>query len=150
VSACDNAARHLASLLSCSIIRNPYDDNKSAGGPAGREGVCDARDSGQRGGHHGGSGGIGKELARYWLAQGGKVLLADIGVEALEKAKAELGATRRCSPWTSRRRQTARAGRFCRGDLRADQPSGALCGIIRDGLMVATDRETGKVAAKWR
>ena len=35
----------------------------------------------------GGSGGIGITLAKYWVAQGGKVLLADVAEEALAKAK---------------------------------------------------------------
>ncbi len=39
----------------------------------------------------GGTGGIGLALARYWLSMGGKVLLADVAVEALEKAERGLG-----------------------------------------------------------
>ena len=38
----------------------------------------------------GGSGGIGRSLAEYWLSKGGKVLLADVAEEALEKTKKEL------------------------------------------------------------
>ncbi|MBT4365186.1 MAG: SDR family NAD(P)-dependent oxidoreductase, partial [Desulfobacteraceae bacterium] len=36
----------------------------------------------------GGSGGIGKALAKYWIDNGGKVVIADIMEEALEQAKA--------------------------------------------------------------
>ena len=39
----------------------------------------------------GGSGGIGKTLAQYWIKKGGKVVLADIDAAALERAKEELG-----------------------------------------------------------
>ena len=39
----------------------------------------------------GGSGGIGMALAKYWLSQGGKAVLADVAEEALKKAKTEPG-----------------------------------------------------------
>ena len=39
----------------------------------------------------GGSGGIGMALARYWIKNQGKVVLADVIPDALERAKAELG-----------------------------------------------------------
>ena len=38
----------------------------------------------------GGSGGIGKTLAEFWLNNGGKVLIADVQEESLTKALAEL------------------------------------------------------------
>ena len=38
----------------------------------------------------GGSGGIGKALAEYWLREGGKVVIADIMEDALATAAAEL------------------------------------------------------------
>ena len=38
----------------------------------------------------GGSGGIGMALAEYWLANGGKVVIADIAEEALADAEKTL------------------------------------------------------------
>ena len=39
----------------------------------------------------GGSGGIGMALAEYWIKNQGKVVLADVIPEALEKAKEKTG-----------------------------------------------------------
>ena len=39
----------------------------------------------------GGSGGIGKTLAKYWIDNGGKVVIADIMEDALAQAESELG-----------------------------------------------------------
>ena len=97
----------------------------------------------------GGSGGIGMALARYWLAHGGQVVLADISEEALLKAQAVLGG------------ETA----VFMGDVTKEDDNGRLAdfviekfgqinlvapfaGIIRDGLLVSPDRETGKVTRK--
>ena len=40
----------------------------------------------------GGSGGIGKALAKQWLEAGGKAVIADIDGDALARTKEELGA----------------------------------------------------------
>lgn len=97
----------------------------------------------------GGSGGIGKELARYWLAHGGRVVLGDLGAEALERAREELGGETAIFPLDVTREADCAAladfasSRHGRIDLVAP-----CAGIIRDGLMVAPDRETGRVTAK--
>jgi len=97
----------------------------------------------------GGSGGIGKALARYWLSHGGKVVLADIAEEALEQAREELDpgvVTAVCDVTSeedcSRLADTA-VERF--GAINLVAP---FAGIIMDGLMISTDRETGKVSKK--
>jgi NAD(P)-dependent dehydrogenase (short-subunit alcohol dehydrogenase family) len=40
----------------------------------------------------GGAGGLGEELARYWVRQGGKVVLSDISAAGLNRAAAEISA----------------------------------------------------------
>ena len=47
----------------------------------------------------GGAGGIGEELAKYWVRQGGKVVLGDISGEGLSRVEAEIkGMGRSSSP----------------------------------------------------
>ena len=97
----------------------------------------------------GGSGGIGMALARYWLSQGGKAVLADVAEEALEKAKMELGGeveTVVCDVTSEEdcgKLADTAIEHFGKINLVAP-----FAGIIMDGLMVSTDRETGKVNRK--
>lgn len=97
----------------------------------------------------GGSGGIGLALAKYWVSKGGKVVLADIAEEALANAKKQLGGEVETMVCDVTREEDC-------GDL-ADKAIAAFgkinlvapfAGIIMDGLMLATDRETGKVKNK--
>ena len=102
----------------------------------------------------GGAGGIGAELAKYWVGQGGKVVLSDISAQEL-KSGGERGEIKAIGG------QVATLA----GDITKEEDCSKLAdlaiekfgrinlvapcaGIIRDGLMVATDRETGKVAKK--
>jgi 3-oxoacyl-[acyl-carrier protein] reductase len=97
----------------------------------------------------GGASGIGLEMARYWLKNGGKVVIADVAQEALEKAANTLEgevATVLCN--VTKEADCARLAdtaieRF--GQINLVAP---FAGIIKDGLMVSTDRETGKVDRK--
>jgi 3-oxoacyl-[acyl-carrier protein] reductase len=97
----------------------------------------------------GGAGGIGLALAKYWLSEGGKLVLADVAKDALEKAVAELGgavATMICD--TTKEEDCGRLAdlaieRFGKINLVAP-----FAGIIRDGLLLLTDRETGRVNRK--
>ena len=97
----------------------------------------------------GGSGGIGRSLAGYWLSRGGKVVLADVAKEALADAAKELDGdilTLVCD--VTREDDCARLAdsaidRFGKINLVAP-----FAGIIMDGLMVSTDRGTGKVNKK--
>jgi len=97
----------------------------------------------------GGSGGIGFALAEYWISRGGKVVLADIAEEALEKAEKELRGDvltvvcnvtdeNDCAMLADRAIDTF-------GQINLVAP---FAGIIMDGLMVSTDRDTGKVVKK--
>ena len=97
----------------------------------------------------GGTGGIGKTLAKYWVSNGGKVVLGDIDEKALAEAAAEIGGDVVAIPCDVTREadcgmlaDTA-IERFGRINLVAP-----FAGIIKDGLLLSTDRETGKVTRK--
>lgn len=97
----------------------------------------------------GGAGGIGLALARYWLAQGGKAVLADISEELLAKAAAGLAgevATFACN--VTSEDDNARLADFAVQRFGAINLVAPFAGIIKDGLLLATDRATGKVAKK--
>lgn len=97
----------------------------------------------------GGSGGIGKALAQYWLERGGKAVIADIDQEALTRAKEELGdgvETFVCNV-VSEEDSTALAA-FAIEKMGKINLVAPFAGIIKDGMMVSPDRETGKVTRK--
>jgi len=100
----------------------------------------------------GGGGGIGFALAEHWVKNGGKVVLGDVAQEPLEKAAAAL---------------KAQGGEVVTlvGNVTSEEDAGKLAdtaiekfgainlvapfaGIIKDGMMVSPDRETGKVTRK--
>jgi len=97
----------------------------------------------------GAGGGIGKALAGYWIEQGGKALLADLDGKVLDAVKAELGgdaATIVCD--VTSEEDCARMAKTAI-DLFGKINLVAPCaGIIKDGMMVSPDRETGKVTKK--
>ena len=97
----------------------------------------------------GGSGGIGFALAEYWVSKGGKVVLADIAKEALERAKQQLKGdviTVVCNVTDENDcAMLADTAIEAFGQINLVAP---FAGIIMDGLMVAPDRETGKVVKK--
>lgn len=100
----------------------------------------------------GGSGGIGKALAQYWLEQGGKVVIADIMEEALEKCSSELKqisddvVTVVCN--VTSEDDCARLASKAIDSFGQINLVAPFAGITADGLMVKTDRETGKVSGK--
>ncbi len=98
----------------------------------------------------GGSGGIGMVLAKSWVALGGKVVLADIVEETLAKAKEELGhdvtATMVCD--VTREEDNARLADLAIEKFGQINLVAPFAGIIKDGLMLSPDRETGKVKRK--
>ena len=97
----------------------------------------------------GGTGGIGISLARYWLSKGGKVVLADVMEKALEQAEKDLNGeviTMACDVTNEAdcgRLADMAIERFGRINLVAP-----FAGIIKDGLMLSTDKQTGKVKKK--
>ena len=100
----------------------------------------------------GGGSGIGLELAKYWVKKGGKVVIADVSEEALQKAEAalkDMGGDVVSFP----------------GNVTSEEDCGALAdkaidsfgkinlvapfaGVIKDGMMISPDRETGKISRK--
>ena len=97
----------------------------------------------------GGASGIGLEIAKYWLQNGGKVVIGDVVEDALKNASKELKgdvATVLCDVTQeedcSKLADTA-IEKF--GQINLVAP---FAGIIKDGLMVSTDRESGKVNRK--
>ncbi len=100
----------------------------------------------------GGGGGIGLEIARHWVKNGGKAVIADISEELLERAEADLSGlggdvlavvTNVTKEADAIALADAAIERF--GQINLVAP---FAGIIRDGMMVSPDRETGKVTRK--
>ncbi len=97
----------------------------------------------------GGASGIGFAFAKYWTKQGGKVLLGDISKPALEAAKAAIGDSAEILECDITREEDnhnlAISAMNAFGKINLVAP---FAGIIKDGLMLSTDRETGKVVSK--
>ena len=97
----------------------------------------------------GGTGGIGISLAKYWLSKGGKVVLADVMEKALEQAERDLKgelATMVCDVTSEEdcgKLADLAIEKFGKINLVAP-----FAGIIKDGLMLSTDKQTGKVQKK--
>ena len=100
----------------------------------------------------GGSGGIGKSLAEYWLSKGGKVINADVAEEALRAAEKELKkistniASIVCD--VTSEEDNARLASFAMERFGAINLVAPFAGITSDGLVIKTDRDTGKVSGK--
>ena len=100
----------------------------------------------------GGASGIGFAVAKYWIKNGGKVVIADVAEEVLKQAETELHdlggevAAVKCNVTDENdcaRLADAAIDTF--GQINLVAP---FAGIIKDGLMVAPDKETGKVTKK--
>ncbi len=97
----------------------------------------------------GGGSGIGLSVAKYWLSQGGKVVIADVVESALNQATEELQgevATVLCN--VTQEEDCARLADTAIEKFGQINLVAPFAGIIKDGLMVAPDRETGKVTKK--
>lgn len=100
----------------------------------------------------GGSGGIGKALAVYWLQHGGKVVIADVVEEPLLKAREELlaisanAAAILCNVTVED--DCTRLAEFAVSTFGGIHLVAPFAGITSDGLTIKTDRETGKVTGK--
>lgn len=100
----------------------------------------------------GGSGGIGKSLAEYWLQNGGKVVIADVDEDALKDAEQELRqistnvASVVCNVTTEK--DNTKLALFAIKRFGAINLVAPFAGITGDGMMIKTDRETGKVVGK--
>ncbi|WDP90087.1 MAG: SDR family NAD(P)-dependent oxidoreductase [Desulfobacter sp.] len=97
----------------------------------------------------GGSGGIGKALARYWIEKGGLAVIADIEEAQLDKAVQELGD--RVKPFVcnvTKEKDCTALAQFAIDQFGKINLVAPFAGIIADGLMLSTDRDTGKVKKK--
>jgi 3-oxoacyl-[acyl-carrier protein] reductase len=100
----------------------------------------------------GAAGGIGEELAKYWVRQGGKVVLADVSSEGLTRVETEIknlggqAATLVCD--TTKEEDCGKLADMAMATFGAINLVAPCAGIIRDGLFLAPDRETGKVSKK--
>ncbi len=97
----------------------------------------------------GGGSGIGLELARYWVHNGGKVVIGDVVESALQQAADEFGgnaATVLCNV-TQEADCTRLADTAIEtfGQINLVAP---FAGIIKDSMMISTSRESGKVNRK--
>ena len=100
----------------------------------------------------GGGGGIGLEVAKYWVKNGGKVVIVDVAPKFLEGAEKELKAMGGevfsvvCNVTNEddcAKMADAAIAKFGKINLVAP-----FAGIIKDGMMVSPDKETGKVTKK--
>jgi 3-oxoacyl-[acyl-carrier protein] reductase len=97
----------------------------------------------------GGASGIGLSLASYWLKNGGKVVIADVVEDALKKVKQDLGGSVETVLCNVTREEDC--GRLADAAIKAFGQINLVApfaGIIKDGLLLATDRDTGKVTKK--
>lgn len=100
----------------------------------------------------GGGGGIGLALAKYWVTNGGKVVVADVAEALLQSAESEIKAlngevvTVACD--VTKEEDNSKLADLAIekfGQLNLVAP---FAGIIRDSMMVSPDKETGKVTRK--
>ncbi len=97
----------------------------------------------------GGASGLGLALARYWVSAGGRAVVADLPGDALEAAPEKIGGevvTVACDVTREKdNRVLAEAAVEAFGGIHLVAP---FAGIIKDGLLLAPDRKTGKVKRK--
>jgi 3-oxoacyl-[acyl-carrier protein] reductase len=97
----------------------------------------------------GGASGIGLALSKYWLENGGKVVIGDVVESALNKVAEELKgdvATLLCN--VTKEEDCAKLADTAIEKFGQINLVAPFAGIIKDGLMVSPDRETGKVTRK--
>lgn len=97
----------------------------------------------------GGASGLGLALARYWKGEGGKVVIGDVSEEALAQVPSVLGSDAvavHCD--TAREEDNVRLADAALDAFGRINLVAPFAGIIRDGLLLATDRDTGKVKSK--
>jgi len=97
----------------------------------------------------GGARGIGLALAKYWAERGGKVVLGDILPDDLERAVAEIkGDAVSVVCDVTREEDNVRLAQTAIERFSGINLVAPFAGIIKDGLLLSTSRETGKVKSK--
>ena len=100
----------------------------------------------------GANSGIGESLAKYWVKNGGKVVLACQNLEHLWRVEREIremggeAAVTACD--VTREEDNQALARLAVEKFGAINLVVPCAGIVKDGLMLAIDRETGKVEGK--
>lgn len=97
----------------------------------------------------GGASGIGLAFAAYWAEMGGKVLVADISEKGVSAAADRLGANASalvCD--VTKEQDCARLAETAIERYGAINMVAPFAGIIWDGLLLRTDRDTGRVVGK--
>jgi len=96
--------------------------------------------------------GIGEAVARYWVQRNGKAVLADIVPENLARVERELTALGGdvCSMLcdVTKEEDNARLAAFAVERYQRINLVFPAAGIIKDGMFLSPDRETGKVTGK--
>jgi 3-oxoacyl-[acyl-carrier protein] reductase len=100
----------------------------------------------------GGGGGIGLALARYWVGNGGKVLLADVAEPPLASAESQLkemnGDVRTIVCDVTNENDCSRMADLAIEQFGRINLVAPFAGIIKDALMLTPDITTGKVTRK--
>lgn len=100
----------------------------------------------------GGGGGIGESIAKHWVSNGGKVVLHDVVPEGLARIEKEIrqnnGEVATLVGDITKEEDTAALAKLAIDRFGAINLVVPCAGIIRDGLLLSPDRETGKVTAK--
>lgn len=100
----------------------------------------------------GGGSGIGRALAEFWLENGGRVVIADVADEPLRRAESELRAISRdvtaLSCNVTKEADCERLADHAIATYGGINLVAPFAGITSDGLLLRTDRDTGKVTGK--
>ena len=100
----------------------------------------------------GGASGIGRSVADYWVGLGGKVVLGDIAEEPLAQAHEEItaagGEVATVVGNVTKEDDCAKLADTAIEKFGQINLVAPFAGVIKDGLMVSPDRETGKVTRK--
>ena len=100
----------------------------------------------------GGGSGIGESIAKYWVQKGGKVVLGDIATEGLERVEGDIkamgGEVATLKVDVTDEKDNADLAQLAMDTFGAINLVVPCAGIIKDGLFLAPDRETGKIKGK--
>lgn len=100
----------------------------------------------------GGGGGIGFSIAKYWVQNRGKVVIADISQDLLKKAEADLkamgGEVASVACNVTKEEDCARLADTAIETFGQINLVAPFAGVIKDGMLVSPDRDTGKVTKK--
>lgn len=96
--------------------------------------------------------GIGEAFAKYWVQRGGRVVIADVIPENLSRVEKEIvrlgGEVRSIFCDVTKEEDNRRLAALAIETFGSINLVLPCAGIIKDGLLLSTDRETGKVNKK--